>query len=303
MNPEMKGTHLANVVVTLAPDAQSMDRLGLTATKGVMVYQQTQGAEALAQYMGIPYEAANKYKVARISDELFTKGKRFQPTGEELEKAPMDIFVEEESSDGMRICLTCCGCGNLRGLKLHFYGNGGEQYVMQRKFRLGAWICCNLNSTLFRVENGSSTQQIGRVRENCSPYPCKCIEMCCLCTTYDDIQEYVNGKYEQRYRVRENQACCNGSHNNCCGGTCINNDMVFDVLDKEHKVVAQISKTFGGGNGISGCCAALCRYAFKFSSFVVTFPDNTTEDQRALILAAVHHIDYKLFEKSGNENN
>lgn len=284
--------------VDYTPKAQTMQRLGLSSSQGVTLYQKVQPKQALFEFLHCPCQEENEYKVAHLPEGALASG-RYKPSNQELSRATKLAHVQEESSEKARCWLTCCGCGNLRKLKLHINGNGGSQYVMKRKCLLGAWVCCNLTSRLYEVDNGTDGRKVGRVRENCDPYLSKCMEMYCLCTKYDDIEEFADGKFEARYQVRENLCCCNGAHNNFCGGTCFNNDMVFEVIDTQtDKKVAEITKTFGGGDDAQGFLAGFFRMICHFSSIVVTFPDETTEDQRALILAAAHHIDYKLFTRS-----
>ncbi|GBG29911.1 Hypothetical Protein FCC1311_061312 [Hondaea fermentalgiana] len=299
---------MSDVVVkaTVVPEVQTMQRVELTRARGIVVQQQFQGAETAAALVGLPYEAKNIYKVGMLPDDknvaqTSTDPNRWQPKSSELSLLPAALMAREESSCMERVCLNYCGCGNLRNLKLHFYGgSGADEYLMDRPFQLGAWICCPITSTLYDVADPNGTRNIGRVRENCDPYCGRGFESVCLCTQYDDVHELVDGQLELRYRIRENQCCCNGSSNNCCGGTCFRNDMVFDVLSPEGRPVGKVQRTFGGGDNVG---AALCRMMMQFSNYVVEFPEGSTEAQRALLMAATHHLEYKLFEKSGNENN
>lgn len=292
------------VDVPLTPAAQAMDRFELCQTGALMLYQHSDSFKATARVCICPYASESKFDISKITNRALDNAKKtqpgycFQPSNLQFNNAPASIFTEEESFFLVRSCLACFSCANLRALELHIAGNGAEHYLMQREFRLGGWICCNLNSRLLRSDDGTRSQEIGRVKENCEPYPCRAMESCCLCTSYDDVQLKVNETYIQRYRIRENRSCCNGSHNNCCGSTCINNDIVFDILDYNDRKVAEVSKTFAGGTGLD-FLTAIFRCCCNYSNYVVTFPPGSSEEDRALILAAVHHIDYKFFEKPG----
>jgi hypothetical protein len=143
---------------------------------------------------------------------------------------------------------------------------------------------------------------MGRVQEDCAPcspqWLTRAFQLCCLCTSYYKADEWNAEKqsFTPKYTLRYNVACC-GRVNNCCGATCLNNDAIFDVLDQEGNVVAYIQKTYGGGD--QG--GAFCRCVFQFSNYIVSFPEKTSHAERALILSAVMHSEYLLFEKSGNE--
>lgn len=66
----------------------------------------------------------------------------------------------------------------------------------------------------------------------------------------------------------------------------------------ESRVVATIQKTYAP----SGDCCACLRCSSFFDTYLVAFPPGATEDERALIMAAVLHIDYAYFERTGEEN-
>lgn len=290
-----------------APMGQTMSRMDFTAMNGVVIRQETQVAESVLQVVGIPFEAKNRYVLSALPvgqrvATYPTETGRYRPSGTELKALPQHMRAHEESGACERIVLNACGCGNLRNLKLHFFDQGGNQFVQYRPFvGLGAGCCCPVESTLFTEEAGKPQQPIGRVREDCAPCSSqwceRAFQLCCFCTFYQQVDVWDYNQYTPKYKLRLNVACC-GRTNNCCGATCLRNDAVFDILDMDGRVVAHIQKTYGGDDD---CFGALCRMAMQFSNYAISFPEGTSHQERALIVAAVMHSEYLLFEKKGNE--
>ncbi|GAQ83979.1 hypothetical protein KFL_001710090 [Klebsormidium nitens] len=289
-----------NAPLMQAPPIQMMTSR-LDALPGVVIRQESQWLEMIAQLaLDLPYEAANKYKVAPLPpgrraarDHLQTPD-RWRPKGEELEALPTLMRVEEDSGCCTRCLFTCLGCANLRPLKLHFLEGGGESYTVQRPFRMGGGCCCPLEMTMTR-----GPEVLGKVLEDCNPF-CgpRCCQYCFLWTCYTNVLTGRPPSLTHKYTLRVGMACC-GRVNNCCGATCLKDDLIIDVLDKEGKLVATIQKTYAPSND----CSAFCRCLGQFSNFIVEFPPDATETDRAMLLAAIFSIDYQLFEKTGNENN
>eukprot|EP00122_Pirum_gemmata_P012555 Pgem_evm1s11675 len=74
--------------------------------------------------------------------------------------------------------------------------------------------------------------------------------------------------------------------------------MIFDVLDTNENIVATVQKTYASDGGIGACC----RMTQQFSNYIIEFPENSTEEERAGILSAVMQIEYINFEKKGGDN-
>jgi hypothetical protein len=145
----------------------------LEALPGVVIRQESQWAEMAAQAFGLPFEARNKYKVAalpfgkRAARDHNASPEKWAPSGEELQALPELMRVQEESSCLVRCVLACCGCLNLRPLTLHYSDAGGEKFRVERKFNLGAWICCPLKMTLLELPGA---KRVGEIVEDFQPY-------------------------------------------------------------------------------------------------------------------------------------
>ncbi|GLE08587.1 hypothetical protein PINS_up019872 [Pythium insidiosum] len=271
----------------------------LSELNGVVIRQKTQKTEALAQAVGLPFEAANKYRHLGAATNKVVKNHPhdpdgWEPTAEELEQLEAFLFAHEESDCLTRTFFTCCGCKGLRPLRMHFSVNGGtgDVYIIDRDFKLGGSCCCPFEMSLDAVGDGQS-RRIGRVREDFSPYLNKCLSACCLATTYTDIERAMpDGTYEKKYTLRTNLSCC-GRVNNCCGATCLKNDAVYDILDTKGNVVAHLQRTYGRG---TDCMGALCRMSFGFNNYVLEFPRDSTPEDRMLLITALFQVEYINFE-------
>ncbi len=78
------------------------------------------------------------------------------------------MFVQEDSSCCLRVCLAACGGLNLRALQLHMYEGNTETVAVDRPCRMGAGCCCPVEMTI-----SSKGQQIGMVRGTAIRVGCK----------------------------------------------------------------------------------------------------------------------------------
>jgi len=117
----------------------------LTAMSGVVIRQEVVKTEVMAQALGVPYEAKNKYKIAMLpggvsvpSSQSDTAG--WNPTNQELEALPTLLYAHEQSD-----CITRCmaimgGCAGGRGMKMSFFEDDRktERFIFTRKFKVCA---------------------------------------------------------------------------------------------------------------------------------------------------------------------
>jgi hypothetical protein len=273
----------------------------MSEINGLVVRQKTQKSEALAQAIGLPFEAANKYRISALPPNKVVKNAPddpdgWEPTQEELEQLDGFLFAHEESHCLTRTCFTWLGCKQLRPLRMHFSvaGATGAVFVIDRPFMMGGSCCCPLEMNVSGVSaDGQPGRRLGRIREDFSPYLGRCFSACCLATTYTDIERALpDGSYEKRYSLRTNLACC-GRVNNCCGATCCKNDAVYDILDAKGQIVAHLQRTYGrGASGLGACC----RMSFNFNNYVLEFPRDSSAEDRVLLLMALFQIEYQHFE-------
>ncbi|DAZ92989.1 TPA: hypothetical protein N0F65_006344 [Lagenidium giganteum] len=284
---KMQYQHNHNVTIEYAAVPQTLEQ-----SKGLVIRQEAQIGEAVAQAFGIPYEAENRYKVSLLPNDKNVKENPndphgWEPSAEEIEALEPFLFAREKSGLGMRTPLTCLGCGPMRPLKMHFAvrGSTGDAYLIDRPFKLGGCCCMPFEMTLDGVDaKTGQMKKIGRVRENFSPYLSKCCASACLATTYTDIDRAMpDGSFQTQYILRTNTSCC-GRVNNCCGATCLKNDAVYDILDTRGEVVAHLQMTYGGGGSCLGAC---CRASNDYNNYMLEFPPNSTAEDRMLLLAGL----------------
>mmetsp|Transcript_12742 Transcript_12742/g.20602 ORF Transcript_12742/g.20602 Transcript_12742/m.20602 type:complete len:353 (-) Transcript_12742:4776-5834(-) len=285
----------------VAPGVETMGRL--SELDAISIRQGTNMVQALVQSItGIPYEEANNYRIGTLPSHARVGTSpndpaRWKPSKYELLEQPEVSFGEEESDPFVRCCLTCFGCKQARGLKVH-YPIGDEHWVQDKPFAIGGGLCCPVTSTVFKQgQNVVGPRKLaGRVQEDCifgENYFKRCFQRCCLGTAYSKV-ETVNpetGFLEPKYKFVVNILCC-GRVNNCCGATCCRNDAVFDITDMDDNVVAHVQKTYASQEN----CGALCRMFFGFSNYTLSFPEGASEEDRATLMAAVVQEDYHLFE-------
>uniref|UniRef100_K3WVW7 Phospholipid scramblase n=1 Tax=Globisporangium ultimum (strain ATCC 200006 / CBS 805.95 / DAOM BR144) TaxID=431595 RepID=K3WVW7_GLOUD len=250
----------------------------LADLNGLVVRQKAQKAEILAQAPEVPYEAENKYKVHLLPTDKAVQTtsygpKGWEPTNEDLEKMDAFLFAQEKSD------LFMCA------------GSGGVD-VINRPFRIGGCCCCPLEVHLDSVVNGP-VQRIGRVREDFSPYLSRCCASICMAAFYTDIDRALpGGEYEKKYSLRVNLGCC-GRVNNCCAPSCCKSDAIFDILDTNGAVVANLQQAYARDRSCIGAC---CRSEYNFNNYILGFPPGTTVNSCMLLLTALFQIEYQLFE-------
>ncbi|KAG1660283.1 hypothetical protein FOA52_006750 [Chlamydomonas sp. UWO 241] len=288
--------------------------LDLSSEPGIVVRQFTQASDAAAQVTGCCYQPQLQYKVSRIpagkraaTDQEYGTPGRFAPSAEELAALPQMFHVQEESVVWVRMLLALCGGLNLRPMHMHWCmhptrAGTSDAYTVERPCRCGGHLCCPLEMSVYARHRPEAQQLVGRVEEDFSPYPMRCTQQACLCTTYHKVLAMDADRFAltHKYSLRTGMACC-GRVNNCCGSTCFRHDLISDILDSNGKVVAHVQRTYAPSAG-PGCLGACCRCAFEFSNFVMQFPEDATEDDRALLLAALFNLELQMWERRGGEH-
>jgi len=297
------------------PKVSAMDKLGAVDT--VICRQMTQYFGAITDF-----QQQNKYEFAippenvRAASEL-AGADVWNPTGGQLRDAPSLFLGYEISSLCTRVLFKYLNCSFKRPLQFNFIpwlakgeldaqgmGNilqnkdiqDADSFKLVRPFKCGG-CCCDPYQLTVHDPDGSS---VGKVMENFQPYGEKCNHACCKCTFYHDMfeQESTGFSSEPIYTLRVNECCC-GRVNNCCGASCCKTNMIFDILDRNGEIVANIQKTFAKEE--TGCCGATCRMCSSFSNYIVSFPKGSTLSQKKLILGALMQMEYLYFTPRDKE--
>jgi hypothetical protein len=121
-------------------DGAPIDFLGkLASLPGVVVRQETQVADIVAQNFGMPYNAKNRYAVCPLpADKVVASSPEgtdhWKPTSLDLTSLETFMLATEESSVCTRIWYMLFGIGNLRPLQLRYRVNRatGEAFFVKR---------------------------------------------------------------------------------------------------------------------------------------------------------------------------
>merc|ERR1711920_1114664 len=290
--------------------ASGMDRLAKSDT--IAIRQLTQYAEAF-----LPFDQQNKYVFSEVPQDVRAAtsqedSKAWHPTGNELRRQPAFFLAYEQSDFWTRCLYMCIGCANQRPFDMNFITtdkvkdlnaagwsnvqknrdikSDGDGFRLQRPFKCGG--ICNEPFEL-SVLNGDG-KPLGAVRENFAPYGEKCHAQCCECTNYHDLFMEKGGMEKPLYTLVVNRACC-GPHNNCCGATCLKENMIFPILNGEGETVAHIQKLYAKED--EGCLGAFCRMSSKFSNYIVSFPSGSSQEEKQLIMGGLMQIEYVFFTR------
>ncbi|KAG2442495.1 hypothetical protein HXX76_002581 [Chlamydomonas incerta] len=286
-----------------APGQQAMTAAGgyagnLEALPGVVIKETTQVLDAVVASIGGAYEAANKYHVRVLPSHVRPATEPNQPgtwapSSKEVDMLPEVMFVQEDSSCCLRVCLAAFGSLNLRALQLHGYEGSIEALTVDRPCKMGAGCCCPLEMTIT-----SKGQQIGMVIEDADSYCGMCYQQCCTCTyTQKVMMGSTRESLVHKYSLVTPLWCC-GRVNNCCGATCCKPNLFIDVVSPDGKLVNAVQKTYGAG-GAGDCCRSM----FDFSNYILPFPPGSSHQERLALIVGVLSVEYAYFSRKGGEGN
>ena len=183
-------------------------------------------------------------------------------------------------------------------------------FFLTRPFNLGGCLCCP-HTTYLEFPTADGKVAVGKVQEDwhCGKnYIWRYLQAAYCCKFYYDLMVVEEGgnkvtpNFTPRYQVEVNTCCC-GPHNNFCGATCFNNDMLWNVYEyesgsKTKKIKAPagyVQKTYASS------CAGLTRACFDFSNYIIEFPKDANEVEKGLFMAAFLNTEYVHFERNGSE--
>jgi len=274
------------------------------SAQGIVLRQDQTAKEMYTTLSSRPIR--NRYAISLVpNDKHVAKtpkdDARWMPSGEELKSLESILFVTEDSfCEGIFDCLSraffaIANINNKRPLKLRFTVTaGGEVFQIRRPFRFGG--CCHPNVMNMYSGSEDDCKLIGRVRSDFD----NCFQSYCKCTFKQSVQKVLptsefDGKtqFEKLYTVRSSVCCC--GTNNCCLASCLKNDGVFQILDKNEILVATIQKTYAYSS--NNCFSACCRCYAKYGNYVLEFPKGSTPEARMLLVTSLFQLDYQFFEQ------
>jgi len=133
--------------------------------------------------------------------------------------------------------------------------------------------CCRHRMTVVRI---ADKKEIGKVQNNC--------RLCCTCFPEFSV---TNEAGHHVYTITKDVGCCAG----CCGNTCRCCGCGCDV---------PVGYTIKGGQGgiIEKITDPARTGAAHEDTFAVRFPQQATDEERVLLVAATIVVDYTLYDEA-----
>lgn len=270
--------------------------------RGVVIRQELQVGEIAAQMLGICYEKTNEYKLAPLPEgksaiKSLSDEAGWTPTMDEINAVAYNSVAKEEGNCILNAVLTFCKLQNLRPFEMTIDDKKTGSIRLKKDFGLGGACCCPHTIEI----SDSKDTLIGRVIEdwNCSNYCCRYCEAAYCCKTPYKLQVMQNGMFVDRYNVEMNLFIC-GAHNNFCGATPFCSNALFDVnkYNADGAVIPEpvghIQKTYGGKGGFESFLRCCCG---DISNYVVEWPEDSTPQDRAVIVGATTLFEFIFFER------
>lgn len=203
------------------------------------------------------------------------------PASETGEKLKHSMFKAKEKSNCLaRVCLN----GDCRPFKVKVVHDAdgpssteGQEFMkFNREFACACCCFCRPEMAVTITEAGAD-KYIGKVR---APFKCCDLELE-IYDSSDRIKYYING------------SCCQLGI--WCRWPCEPCQTVdFEILDSNRNQVAKLQKR------TAGCLKSAISDADQFS---LMFPQNASNEDRALLVAGVIMLDFRYFEQNPNQNN
>jgi len=227
-----------------------------------------------------PLEKRNKYKIVGLKskDDPDFDGK----WEDKAFKKADDLMTAKEDSDFL--CRQICRSRREFDMKVKLKGkdnDGDLAYKMHRPFKCTIpCFCTVLNPQEIEVEDHEGNL-LGKAVQDMT-----CAKACCAKAIW---------KIEDKdgtiiYRMEDNLCC---TANMCAPSPCCEVRNISIMTPEWGETSGSLQNIFPGCN-LRGLCGTADNYK-------LTFPDNATPDQKAVLLGAALLIEYMLFEKSDND--
>jgi hypothetical protein len=273
--------------IEMQPSAVPANFVDVPATlehvEGVMVRQKLFLSEVLLNFC----ERRNRYTIAPWSPRNSK-----EPNDDEFLAMGTLLHTREEST-----CLCRYACKNFREMRLGFFpptipaGQGypsGHLPMMEihRPFRCTIPCCCCIINPQQMFVTASNHRTLGMAEQDW-----RCLEAMC-CSQYVKV---FDSDRKPIYVTKWNPCCCSADTSNCFAPSCCNRVFTIPVYNAEEtEIVAQIENVWPGWN-FRGVCGA------GFSNWVLKFPEDSTGDQKSLLLAALFLQEFMHFERNAEK--
>mmetsp|Transcript_33539 Transcript_33539/g.94360 ORF Transcript_33539/g.94360 Transcript_33539/m.94360 type:complete len:254 (+) Transcript_33539:237-998(+) len=214
-------------------------------------------------------EKENLYFIGPVPLEMAETG---TPQDDDLKNIPVHITMKEHSTCLCRVC-----CGPFRAFTMDIAGANGEKYGQFRR----EWRCCCQDLEVYD-EKG---QRLGGAFCECD-----CYELCCgnIFIRIDDTTGETKG-----YIKHVTPSLCNGC-TNCCAPSCCN--PVWDDLIVGNDRTSTLGRLRNVFPGLG------CRCLSDSDNYLLSFPENSSRNDKLLWLGGLVLTDFVFNEKRPNQN-
>lgn len=222
----------------------------------------------------------NKYKIAALTD---INHPEFDKTWSKnaFKAAPELLKAKEESDCLCRVCFM-----NYREftMDIEAEATGNVVYKIMRPFKCTMMCCCFMLNPQELTITDDQGSVIGRTVQDfqCVPFLCG--------KQYFKVEDKGG---DVQYNIERNM-CCN---DNCCNPACpcLCPVQHFSIMSADMtQEVGGLDNIFPGCN-FEGLCSP------DTDNYKLTFPTDSSPDQKAMLLGATILIEYLLFEKGAEE--
>jgi len=212
---------------------------------------------------------------------------------DDIDSFPGLFTLREQSDCYTRLCMTAMGCRAMRPLliRTETFDDYYLPLIFDKPLKAGGGCIINNPHQMVAIADG---YEFGSVIEDVSFV--KNIERIFCCTTYSKVYEFpprpqlmdrsydsIHSKYDVKF-----DRCRNG---NFCGASFCNPHAVNTIIDsKSRKTVGLIYKIFAVPQSMCYCMKK------KPDTFVISFPEESTQVERTLLVSAVLFNELLLFE-------
>lgn len=271
----------------LPPQQPQMSREGFAALGNVPGVLVRQKMHLLEEFFSI-FERRNSYKISAIPPNLG----RDNPTDIEFQALPSYLEAREQSHWLCRFC-----CANKRSFTIGFFPGGTPekpQYPISqapmmsihRPFKCSILCCCCMLWPQELSVMSAERKHLGKV-----VYDFRCFEVCFKCNLWAKGFG-PDGQHKYSFKA---PLCLDG---NCFAPSCCNDTYKVSIRDanNERNILSYIKNVWPGWN-FRGLCSA------NADNYVVDFPEGTSGEDKALVMAGLFYHDFILFERpAGSED-
>uniref|UniRef100_A0A7S4K8Z3 Phospholipid scramblase n=1 Tax=Paramoeba aestuarina TaxID=180227 RepID=A0A7S4K8Z3_9EUKA len=244
------------------------------ALEGVEGFRVRQKLQIFEQFCYV-CEKQNEYYVGGLP-QGFRDGDQLRDEQFQDLKSEEILHLQEHSTCCCRVC-----CGNAREFTMDaFPSMNNYNHSMFQFFR--PFHCCFCCQEIF-IRQGD--EELGHVECDC-----RCFRACCCGEFFFRVKQ---GDQTLGW-IKHIEPCCCNCCTNCCAPSCLNEQWVDEILSPNEDEVVGFLRDHYPGLGMR--CLA------DSDNYTLTFPANSTNEQKAIWLGGLMLIDFVFFEKEADQD-